>query len=58
MNEQILERIADALEGIRNELAEINHSIDRIDRNLDRCIAQSGNNHFICVTGSINTSGY
>lgn len=58
MNEQLLERIADALEGIRNELAEINHSIDRIDRNLNSCIAQHGNNHFICVTGSINTSGY
>ena len=58
MNEQILERIADALEGIRNELAEINHSIDRIDRNLNSCIAQHGNNHFICIAGSVDTSRY
>ena len=48
-----LERIADALEAINSNLADISATLDNIDQNLDDCIARNGNNKFLCITGNI-----
>lgn len=57
MNEELLTRLVEALEGINSRLSEIAVSLDGIDKNLDGCISCSrdGRSKYICVTGDINT---
>lgn len=53
MNEELLTRLVEALEAINVNLAEISVALDNIDQNIDDCIAQNGNNKFLCITGNI-----
>lgn len=58
MREDLLERIASALEGINTELADISshlESLDDIGASLDSCIATNGKNRFLCITGNISS---
>lgn len=55
MNEDQLTRIAEALEGINNNLSDIALSLDSLDQTLDGCISRNGNNSFICITGNVST---
>lgn len=53
-----LERIADALEGINNNLGEMKVTLDSIDKNIDGCISCSrdGRSKYICITGDVYTN--
>lgn len=50
-----LERIAEALEGINSNLAEIAASLNSLDENINSCISANGKNQFLCITGNIST---
>lgn len=50
-----LDRIADALEGIKSGLSEISVSLDSLEKDLDGCISISGKGRFLCITGNIST---
>lgn len=50
-----LERIAEALEGINSNLAEIAASLNSLDENINGCISANGKNQFLCITGNIGT---
>lgn len=53
--EDQLTRIADALEGIHEELINISLNINCIDNRLSDCISHVGNNNFLCITGNVST---
>ncbi len=62
MNEELLTRLVVALESINENLNIINSSLidvsvslNSMEKNLDGCIAQNGNNHFLCITGNVST---
>ena len=50
-----LDRIAEALEGINSNLAEIAESLNGLDENINGCISVNGKNQFLCITGNIGT---
>lgn len=54
MNEELLTRLVDALEGINNNLSGIAVSLDSLDKTLDGCISRNGNNRFLCITGNVS----
>lgn len=54
-HEELLIRIAEALELINDNLYEINASIKRIDEGMSSCIAKNGNNKFLCITGNVTS---
>ncbi len=58
MNEELLTRLVDALEGINSSLAEIAISLDGIDKNLDGCISssQNGRSRYLCISGDVYTN--
>ena len=49
------DRIAEALEGINNNLSEIVLSLDGLDKNLDGCISRTERGNLLCITGDITT---
>lgn len=49
-----LDRIAEALEGINSNLAEIAESLNGLDENINGCISANGKNQFLCITGNIS----
>ena len=53
--EELLEHIADALEGINGSLSEISLSLESLDKNFESCITRIGRNNLLCVTGNITT---
>ncbi len=53
--EEELTRIADALESINSSLADVAEKLEDIDSHLGRCIAYSGDNAFLCITGNVAT---
>lgn len=57
MNEDLLARLVDVLEGINNNLSEISISLDSLDKNIDGCISvsQNGKSKHICITGDVTT---
>lgn len=57
MNEELITRIADALEGINSSLSEIAVSLDSIDKNIDGCISvsQNGKSRYLCISGDVYT---
>jgi len=55
INEDQLTRIADALETINGNLADMAEMLESIDEKLSGCISHVGNNNFLCVTGNIST---
>lgn len=55
MNEELLTRLVDALEGINNNLSDIDVSLDSVEKNLDGCVSVNGDNHFLCITGNVST---
>ncbi len=55
MNEELLTRLFDALEGINSNLSEIMSSLDSLDQNLDGCISVNGKSWFLCITGNVTT---
>lgn len=56
MNEELLTRLVEALEGINSNLSEIAISLDSLDQNLEGCILKNGNNSFLCITGNVSTN--
>ena len=58
MNEELLERIADALEAINSNLEGIKDSLERVEDNINDVTCRVGNNSFIRVTGNVSTQGY
>ncbi|WP_277934936.1 hypothetical protein [Parablautia intestinalis] len=58
MNEELLTRLVDALEGINNNLSEIAVSLDSLDKNIDGCISvsQNGKSHYLCISGDVYTN--
>ena len=58
MNEELLTRIAEALEGINSNLSEIAVSLDSLDKNIDGCISvsQNGKSRYLCISGDIYTN--
>lgn len=62
MNEEILKRLADALEGVNanlegigNSLADISASLENLEKDLDGCVSRVGDNQFLCITGNVTT---
>lgn len=57
MNEELLTRLVDALEGINSNLSEIAVSLDSLDKNIDGCISvsQNGRSRHLCITGDVST---
>lgn len=62
MNEELLTRLVEALEGINenldvinSSLSEMSVSLDSLEKNLNRCISVNGNSRFLCITGNIST---
>lgn len=60
--EELLKRIADALENISESLDSINGSLsdvslslDSLDKTLSGCICTNGESDFLCITGDIST---
>lgn len=53
--EELLERIAAALEEINSNLSEINLSLDNFDQNFESCISRIGSNNLLCITGNVTT---
>ncbi len=50
-----LDRIADALEGINDNLGCTSAHLEDIGQNLDSCIAPYEKQSFLCVTGDVHT---
>ena len=50
-----LDRIADALEGIKSSLPEISVSLDSLEKDLNGCLSRSGKGQFLRITGNIST---
>ena len=62
MNEELLTRLVEALEGVNENLDVINHSLSEmsvslnsLEKNLNECISCVGNNSFLCITGNVST---
>ena len=58
MNEELLTRLVDALEGINNNLSEIAVSLGSLDKNIDGCISvsQNGKSRYLCISGDVYTN--
>lgn len=58
MNEELLTRLVEALEGINSNLSEIAVSLDNIDENIDGCISVSrnGKSRYLCISGDVYTN--
>ena len=56
MNEELLTRLAEALESISSSLSEIAVSLDSLDNTLSGCTCTNGKNDFLCVTGNVSTN--
>lgn len=58
MNEELLTRLVDALEGINSSLSEIAVSLDSLDKNIDGCISvsQNGKSRYLCISGDVYTN--
>ena len=58
MNEELLTRLVDVLEGINNNLSEIAVSLDSLDKNIDGCISvsQNGKSRYLCISGDVYTN--
>lgn len=58
MNEDLLARLVDVLEGINNNLSEISISLDSLDKNIDGCISvsQNGKSRYLCISGDVYTN--
>lgn len=58
MNEELLTRLVDALEGINSNLSEIAVSLDSLDKTLDGCVSvsQNGKSRYLCISGDIYTN--
>ena len=54
MNEDQLAQIADALEGINNNLADVAEMLESIGQTLDGCISRTNKGNFLCITGNIS----
>ena len=58
MNQELLTRLVEALEGIKKELHDIDTHLEGLDSHLDSCIAKSSQGSYLCVTGNISTDNY
>lgn len=52
--EELLERIVDALEGINGNLSDINLSLNNLDQNFESCISRIGSSNLLCITGNVS----
>lgn len=58
MNEELLTRLVDALEGINSNLSDIAVSLDSINNNINGCISCSrdGKSKYLCISGDVYTN--
>ncbi len=56
MNEELLTRLAEALESISSSLSDISISLDSLDKTLSGCVCTNGRNNFMCITGNVSTN--
>lgn len=58
MNEELLTRLVEVLEGINDNLTDIAASLDSIDKNIDGCISvsQNGKSRYLCISGDVYTN--
>ncbi len=58
MDEELLTRLVEALEGINSSLSEIAVSLDSINENIDGCISvsQNGKSRYLCISGDVYTN--
>lgn len=58
MNEELLTRLVEVLEGINNNLSEIAVSLDSLDKNIEGCISvsQNGRSRYLCISGEVYTN--
>lgn len=58
MNEELLTRLVEALEGINSNLSEIAVSLNGIDENIAGCIlvSQNGKSRHLCISGDVYTN--
>lgn len=56
MNEQLLTRLVEALEGINDNLSDIAIHLRSIDTNLDSCVSEFNGLSFFRVAGEITTN--
>lgn len=56
MNEQLLTRLVEALEGINDNLSDIAIHLSSIDQNLDSCVSEFNGLSFFRVAGEITTN--
>ena len=58
MNEELLTRLVEALEGINSNLSEIAVSLDSLEKNIDGCISvsQNGKSRYLCISGDVYTN--
>lgn len=54
MNEELITRIADALEGINSSLSEVAASLDKLEGCINSCISVGQAGHRLAVTGDIS----
>ena len=58
MNQELLTRLVEALEGIKKELHDIDTHLEGLDSNLESCIARGRGGDYLCITGNISTDNY
>ena len=58
MNEELLTRLVEALEGINSSLSEIAVSLDSLDKNIDGgiSVSQNGKSRYLCISGDVYTN--
>lgn len=54
MNEELLTRIANALEGIESELEAVNSNLQNLERDLDSCMIKVGDRSFLCMIVNVS----
>ena len=57
MNEELLTKLVDVLEGINNNLSEISATLERMEDNIEGCISVSQNgSRYLCISGDVYTN--
>ena len=62
MNEELLRRLVEAMEGIKDELGSISSSLadssvtlNSLEKDIEGCISVSGKSQYLCIAGDVNT---
>lgn len=57
MNEELLTKLVDVLEGINDNLSEISTTLERMEKEIEGCISVSQNgSRYLCISGDVYTN--